>query len=582
MGRNSTFLLDDGDQLRISENIALVYRSHMRVSEVNLTPTQKRETQCFASRYLMTGRLLGEGGNGKVLVAVDSVTQQQLACKIVRLNNTHKNASTLRSPSGQNDLSLSQTKKHWPTKVSNCFREFEILKDLDHPNIVSLEHVFWSQDTIYIFQELVTGGDLFSFLEYKGGQLDSLQAAVIIRQVLKGVEYMHNKDIVHRDLKPDNILMSSPEDGARVLITDFGNSRVLIPKRGPSATATDQYQRMFSFVGTLEFTAPEIHKAHGTGRNKRGYSRAVDMWSIGSITATILSGDNIFTDRTHPEYLNNPLAVIAPLAAKCDLSVLNDHHHPRWSAIGERPKDFIKRLLILDENDRLTASEALTHSWFACHDAAFESLYVRSIENWKARQRNVPIERVPHTVPKHQSTSRYFPPSQQAQTNLARSISSVASVEVHGASQLPLLSTSHVPTALSECDISNNRVINQTSMSKMRKESMFASAAAMNENSQRSIESYSEIIDDSPGHASNVHAQRLRGLSEQPHSDKVYETLHSEEHELEACHEHSREDNESYEQTQFPDECRQLEYLDTEEDWDVISETPPRPVKQFA
>jgi pheromone a factor receptor len=105
----------------------------------------------------------------------------------------------------------------------------------------------------------VTGGDLFSYIEYKGGRLCDVEAAVIVRQILKGVDYLHRQGVTHRDLKPDNILMTSLNDGARVVITDFGNARFLQVPKKPAALSglrTSQRQRMYSLVGTYEFTAP--------------------------------------------------------------------------------------------------------------------------------------------------------------------------------------------------------------------------------------------------------------------------------------------------------------------------------------
>ncbi|KAF1947125.1 Pkinase-domain-containing protein [Clathrospora elynae] len=431
MGHNNTFLLDNGDELRISDTVSLIYWSIRPVELVELTPVQEREKSTFASRYLVTGRLLGEGGYGKVLVGVHQDTQRQLACKIIRLDKMYTKLAVpnLRLPTDGRVERVPKTRKRWPTKVANCFREFEILKDLSHPNIVALEKVFWSHNTIYIFQELVTGGDLFSFLEFKNGRLDSMQGAAVMRQILKGIEYIHDQDIVHRDLKPDNILMTSLEDGARVVITDFGNARFLPGKNSPSAVKTDKYQRMFSYVGTLEFAAPEIHRANRAIPVDDGYSKSVDMWSIGSITATVLTGDVIFTDRTHPDYYKDPRSVIMGLAAVCDLSVLDDEYHPSWNVIGGRPKDFIKRLLVLEEDDRMTASEALVHPWFSSYAEDFEDLYARSIADWVPRRKNLQlVERISKLMPdlaaaglpgnilSQKIISRHFSPSQPGPT----------------------------------------------------------------------------------------------------------------------------------------------------------------------
>lgn len=73
----------------------------------------------------------------------------------------------------------------------------------------------------------MTAGDLFSFIQYKGGKLGDIESAVIVRQVLMALNYLHDRDIVHRDLKPDNILMTSLADGGRVVLTDFGCAKLV-------------------------------------------------------------------------------------------------------------------------------------------------------------------------------------------------------------------------------------------------------------------------------------------------------------------------------------------------------------------
>ena len=105
----------------------------------------------------------------------------------------------------------------------------------------------------YMFEELMTGGDLFSFLEYKGGNLDEAGAGVIVRQILEGLTYLHTQDIVHRDLKPENILMQSLSDTARVVITDFGCA-VKIPFTGQNGGLPQRLKTMR--VGTPGYSAP--------------------------------------------------------------------------------------------------------------------------------------------------------------------------------------------------------------------------------------------------------------------------------------------------------------------------------------
>lgn len=97
-----------------------------------------------------------------------------------------------------------------------------------------------------MMQDIVTAGDLFSYIESKNGKLLEVEAAVIIRQILVAVRFLHENKIVHRDIKPDNILMTSLAAGCRVVLTDFGAARRI---------QTQRY-RMSTVVGTHEYAAP--------------------------------------------------------------------------------------------------------------------------------------------------------------------------------------------------------------------------------------------------------------------------------------------------------------------------------------
>lgn len=381
--KQGAFLLDDQDELRISDTVTLIYHTLEPTSESSLTETQKSEVQQFASEYLLTGRLLGKGGFGKVVVGIHQNSIRQVACKIVNLKTLSPRdpmPTLLLSDRGQ-DSGLSNTPglgKRWSSKVTRCSREFMILKELSHPNVINVEKVFWSSDTIYMFQELITGGDLFSYMERKGDTLTSLEAATIILQLLKAVDYLHDRNIVHRDLKPDNILLAYPEDGTRIVVTDFGNARV-VPSRTGSRNG-----RMFTNAGTVEYIAPEIYEKNSTLSKGSGYSKAVDMWSIGVIASNLLSHEALFAAPPHEA---DPHAYVLKLAARCDISIMDDGAHPAWSKVGDKPKDFIRQLLVLQEDDRMSVKQALAHPWFTNPYLAqeFEALYARSIRDWQPR-----------------------------------------------------------------------------------------------------------------------------------------------------------------------------------------------------
>ena len=107
-------------------------------------------------------------------------------------------------------------------------REVSLLKQVSHPNIISMYDCYEDEDTFHIVTEICTGGELFDLIvdsTTDNGCLPEDQAMSIIKALLESVQYLHSKDIVHRDIKPENLLFSSSDEGAIVKLIDFGLSR---------------------------------------------------------------------------------------------------------------------------------------------------------------------------------------------------------------------------------------------------------------------------------------------------------------------------------------------------------------------
>ncbi|XP_053559111.1 death-associated protein kinase 3-like [Bombina bombina] len=212
-------------------------------------------------------------------------------------------------------------------------REVDILREIQHPNIITLHDVFENRTDVVLILELVSGGELFDFLAQKES-LSEEEATMFLKQILDGVHYLHNKSIAHFDLKPENImLLDQSTPNPRIKLIDFGIAHKI--------QAGNEFKNIF---GTPEFVAPEIVNYEPLGLE-------ADMWSIGVITYILLSGASPFLGETKQETLTN-------------ISGVNyDFDEEYFSNTSELAKDFIRRLLVKDPKKRMTIDQSLEHSW---------------------------------------------------------------------------------------------------------------------------------------------------------------------------------------------------------------------------
>lgn len=211
-------------------------------------------------------------------------------------------------------------------------REVEILKEMDHPNIIRLYNVFEDTNKIYLVTELCTGGELYE----KVVKYDHFEEEVVARwcqQILQAVQYLHSKDIVHRDLKPENFLFTNEEEDSPIKIIDFGLS---ILNDTPLGVLREP-------VGSPHYVAPEVLL--------RSYTSKCDIWSIGAVTYTLLSGLLPFNGKTDKDTLR--------LVERANLKF----HGRKWEKISPAAKDFCRCLLSKSIIRRPTADQALTHPW---------------------------------------------------------------------------------------------------------------------------------------------------------------------------------------------------------------------------
>uniref|UniRef100_A0A8B9JUS8 non-specific serine/threonine protein kinase n=1 Tax=Astyanax mexicanus TaxID=7994 RepID=A0A8B9JUS8_ASTMX len=217
-------------------------------------------------------------------------------------------------------------------------REVSILKEIKHPNVITLHDVFENKHEVILILELVAGGELFDFLAEKES-LSEEEATEFLKQILDGVNYLHSKHIAHFDLKPENImLLNRSMPHPRIKLIDFGLAHKI--------DFSNDFKNIF---GTPEFVAPEVVNYEPLGLE-------ADMWSVGVITYILLSGASPFLGENKQETLANVSAVDYEF---------DEEYFSNTSALA---KDFIMRLLVKDPKKRMTIQDSLHHPWIKPKD----------------------------------------------------------------------------------------------------------------------------------------------------------------------------------------------------------------------
>ena len=121
-----------------------------------------------------------------------------------------------------------------------------------------------------------------------------------------------------------------------------------------------------------------------------GYTKAVDLWSLGCVTGALLTGASPFNVTEYSRERKSTRDAILQAAAECKHDRVD--FAPEWLNVTHVGKDFVKSLLVLDESARLSAEEALQHRWFSEHKEAYDLVYHKAIQGWK------PLASLPDTV----------------------------------------------------------------------------------------------------------------------------------------------------------------------------------------
>mmetsp|Transcript_34183 Transcript_34183/g.59790 ORF Transcript_34183/g.59790 Transcript_34183/m.59790 type:complete len:487 (-) Transcript_34183:4193-5653(-) len=257
----------------------------------------------------IVGQKLGEGSFGYVRLATHKLSGQKRAVKTVKKANITK------------DL----------RERAKFVAEIDILKRLDHPNIVKLYEFYEDEYNYHLVTEYLQGGELFDFI-IKSKMLSEPLAASFMWQLFGAVAYCHSNSIVHRDLKPENLLLDSKLTNPNIKVIDFGTSGLI-----------EANKKMKQRYGTSYYIAPEV-----IGGN---YNEKCDVWSCGVILYILLCGKPPFYGKEDEEIFR-----------RIKISEYS-FDGPEWETVSEAAKNFIRRLLNKNPATRISASEALQDPW---------------------------------------------------------------------------------------------------------------------------------------------------------------------------------------------------------------------------
>ncbi|KAK7190540.1 hypothetical protein DPSP01_005239 [Paraphaeosphaeria sporulosa] len=313
---------------------------------------------------------MGDGAFSNVYRARDNNGQHgEVAIKVVR-------KFEMNSSQGDNHMHPDFKKAPKTVERANILKEVQIMRQLDHPNIVKLIDFSESRQYYYLVLELCPGGELFHQIVRLTYFSEDLSRHVI-QQVAKALQYLHEEaGVVHRDIKPENLLFyptpfvptrnpkpRGPDDEDKadegefvkgvgaggiglIKIADFGLSKVI----WDSQTMTP--------CGTVGYTAPEIVK-------DERYSKSVDMWALGCVLYTLLCG--------FPPFYDESIQTLTEKVARGQYTFLS----PWWDDISKPAQDLVSHLLTVDPEKRYDINQFLNHPWmreadeltYAAHDA---------------------------------------------------------------------------------------------------------------------------------------------------------------------------------------------------------------------